>query len=54
MCSTGFPSLLACPKVSLVPPLQEALKAENRGAVAFLDVPLVCAGYEPVESSTRF
>ena len=53
MCGTGFPGLLACSQVSLVPPLigRSRLKITVPSLSSmFL---LVRAGYELVESSTR-
>jgi hypothetical protein len=53
MCSTGFPTLLACPQVSLVPPLRRRSRLKITVPSLSSMFLRVRAGYELVESSTR-
>src|ERR1700751_1238446 len=53
MCSTGFPSLLACSQVSLVPSLSGRSRLKIMVPSFSSMFLLVRAGYELVESSTR-
>jgi hypothetical protein len=53
MRSTGFPSLLASSRVSLVPPLSARSRLEITVPSLFSMFLLVRAGYELVESSIR-
>src|ERR1700730_12593146 len=53
MCSTGFPTLLACPQVSLVPPLRRRSRLKITVPSLSSMFLRVRAGYELVDSSIR-